>query len=204
MLMKKLGKIDPRGNQRVVPSVMDLTSSGGGPASTELQTTRSDSGTSLKHQLPSSNPSNFSFEKPVAEGSPKRINSSRPVEPKVIISSKEKPDTDKLKREHKRITLNPRTRTIPENPLRAISQLLQEFDDVQKTRQKSVTESKSCNRAVATQGKTLRQDLYKRRMRASLASTEEPLAARVGSPKPRPRAGAGPEANKTQVSTFLR
>ncbi|XP_073959903.1 uncharacterized protein isoform X2 [Choristoneura fumiferana] len=201
MLMKKLGKIDSRGNKKGVPSVMDLTSSVGGPASSELQTTRSDSGTSLKHQLPSSNPSNFSFEKPIADGLPTQLNSlnDRPVAPKVIICSKEKLDTDKLKKEPKKTTPNPHARTVPDNPLKAISQLLHEFDNVQKTRQKTVTESKSCNRAVATEGKTWRPDQYKRRVRIDLSAKEEPPASRAGTPKARPRAGVGPEANKTQV-----
>ncbi|XP_073960571.1 uncharacterized protein [Choristoneura fumiferana] len=149
MLMKNSGRLilgeQERCSERYGSDELRL-----GPVSSELQTTRSDSGTSLKHQLPSSNPSNFSFEKPIADGLPTQLNSlnDRPVAPKT---------------------------------------------------EKTVTESKSCNRAVATEGKTWRPDQYKRRVRIDLSAKEEPPASRAGTPKARPRAGVGPEANKTQV-----
>ncbi|CAG9790895.1 unnamed protein product [Diatraea saccharalis] len=112
----------------------------------------SDSGTSLKHLLVSSNPSSFSFGKICTtdrttvskNGVSKKTNGLMTVVPKVIISTKQHDpnlEIDKVKKERKKVSMN--TQKVPENPLKAISQLLHEFDSVQKTRQKLTTGTKS-------------------------------------------------------------
>ncbi|XP_022824711.1 uncharacterized protein LOC111355181 isoform X2 [Spodoptera litura] len=143
----------------------------------------SDSGTSLKHRSTSSNPSSFSFGKTNTE----RLNvksfmhqSVTPpaIVPKVIISSKSSPkmDSEKIKKERKRLIPSP-TIKIADNPLKAISQLLHEFENVQKIRQKSSTEQKSLKKMEVTSsdGKTgSRHSSFKRRSRLDQHNDSQP------------------------------
>ncbi|XP_049871800.1 uncharacterized protein LOC126370820 [Pectinophora gossypiella] len=109
----------------------------------------SDSGTSVKHHLASSNPSCFSFDKTNnPENSSKAENKKSAngppttVVPKVIISTKSQTAKVEEKINKKDRKKNSPTKNYNENPLRAISQLLHEFDNVQKIRTKSTTDAK--------------------------------------------------------------
>lgn len=109
----------------------------------------SESGTSLRHRLPTSNPSSFSFDKNNIDEKPnnthKKAGNLSPVAPKVVISSKSsiipKTDLDNNRKCRKRIGSNLPMK-VPENPLKAISQLLHEFENVQKARRKPDTEQR--------------------------------------------------------------
>lgn len=107
----------------------------------------SDSGTSIKHHLTSSNPSYFSFGKTnevkskIPNGKKLQTSLQTPIIPKVIISTKSpslKSDIDKTKKNKKVLINTPKT---VDDPLRAISQLLHNIDNVQKTKHKT-TEAK--------------------------------------------------------------
>ncbi|KAL4717370.1 hypothetical protein ACJJTC_017257 [Scirpophaga incertulas] len=98
-----------------------------------------DSGTSLKHRLTSSNHSIFSFGK--ARNTEEKNTS---IFPKVIINSKQQPknDPDVLKKGRKKVSLN----TFPEDPqnsIKAISHLLCELESKQKINRKTSDECKS-------------------------------------------------------------
>lgn len=136
----------------------------------------SESGTSLKHRLPTSNPSSFSFDKKNIDEKPNKTHNKKPgslspVVPKVIISSKSslipKPDSENNRKNRKRSGTN-LTIKVPENPLKAISQLLHEFENVQKTRRKSDTEQKHDKKTevICNDGKNeSRKNSSKRRSR---------------------------------------
>ncbi|CAH0718117.1 unnamed protein product, partial [Brenthis ino] len=107
----------------------------------------SDSGTSIKHELTSSSPSFFSFDKTntmnhIPNKTSKR-NSAKitRVTPKVIINSKTQANESDIimKKDAKKNDTN----KIIDNPLKAISQLLHDIDNVQKTRHKNDKELKS-------------------------------------------------------------
>ncbi|XP_047532830.1 uncharacterized protein LOC125067950 [Vanessa atalanta] len=108
-----------------------------------------ESGTSFKLQLTSSNPSRFGNENRnyVFEAQrkfpTKKTETSTTIVPKVVISSKFQ--TDKVEKiDHKTKKVNKKVDSkLADNPLRAISQLLHEFDSVQKTRYKNGKEVKS-------------------------------------------------------------
>ncbi|XP_059062235.1 uncharacterized protein LOC131855041 [Achroia grisella] len=134
----------------------------------------SDSGTSFKHHMISSNASyikkinnpNVSITKHVNNKKSKTLSS---VIPKVIISAKSqtvKCESDKNKKDKKTISVGP-SNVVPENPLRAISQLLHEFDSVQKTRQKfPVPKQNKKNEIIPTDNRVpSRQSYIKRRSR---------------------------------------
>lgn len=95
----------------------------------------SDSDTSVKLQITSSNLNSFGTEKgSIAAKAPrkpsKKTETSTAVIPKVVISSKFQTERkDKTKKENKKAEFK-----VADNPLKAISQLLHEFDNVQKTR----------------------------------------------------------------------
>lgn len=95
---------------------------------------QSDSDTSVKLQIISSNLSSFGIEKgsPAAKAprKPSQKTETSAAIPKVVISSKFQTERkDKTKKENKKAELK-----VADNPLKAISQLLHEFDNVQKTR----------------------------------------------------------------------
>lgn len=104
----------------------------------------SDSDTSVKLQITSSNLSSFGTEKGSRAAKEPRKPMSKKTEistaviPKVVINSKyETGIKDKTKKENKKAEFK-----VADNPLKAISQLLHEFDNVQKTRYMSVKDKK--------------------------------------------------------------
>ncbi|RVE43598.1 hypothetical protein evm_011748 [Chilo suppressalis] len=150
-LMKKLGNDTLESKSSPTKCMTSGTNNIETNVAPESSLQYSDSGTSLKHLLESSNPSSFSFDKiPTIDqvSSPKsditkKVNGVITVVPKVIISAKQsaiKMEGDKMKKERKKIAVN--IQKIPDNPLKAISQLLHEFDSVQRTRHKITVESK--------------------------------------------------------------
>lgn len=145
-LLKKIRTVEPlelkSSKSKVMPN-FNKSDSRFGQESYNVQ--GSDSGTSLKHHLTSSNPSSFSFEKihnpdhVIIESNTKKNDAPTTVVPKVIISTKNqqvKFDVERVKRDRKKCVMNPLTK-VADNPLKAISQLLHEFDSVQKTRHKT-------------------------------------------------------------------
>ncbi|KAJ8718676.1 hypothetical protein PYW08_002913 [Mythimna loreyi] len=157
----------------------------------------SESGTSLKHHTVSSNPSSFSFDKSNIEKlnntHNKKPGSLSPVVPKVIISSKSPtPITDtENNRKNRRKSVTSPTKKISDNPLKAISQLLHEFENVQKNRQKPNAEQKVTKKidVVSTSdGKSgrsaLRKSPLKRRSRLDQhTESEADKSVRVSTPK---------------------
>ncbi|KAJ0174960.1 hypothetical protein K1T71_009101 [Dendrolimus kikuchii] len=133
----------------------------------------SDSGTSLKHYQTSSVPSCFSFDKVNVEETTQRSIPNKQsvtppsVVPKVIINTKvQAPILDKIKKE-KRVVINTPIK-VPENPLRAISQILHEFENVQKTRQRPIEPklvSKKGDTPTADIKSGTRQNSFLRRFR---------------------------------------
>lgn len=119
----------------------------------------SDSGTSLKHQSTSSNPSSFSFDKVKMDEQPRatfrRKHSTEPIVPKVVISSKLQMTGDEYSKERlphrdRKLTTNLASKSNLNNPLKAISQLLHEFENVQKTKAKATDETKTRNSMTET------------------------------------------------------
>ncbi|KAJ8714734.1 hypothetical protein PYW07_002959 [Mythimna separata] len=106
----------------------------------------SESGTSLKHHVISSIASSFSFNKSNTEkpnnAHKKMSGSVSSVVPKVIISSKSPTPMTDLENNRKIRRKSSPAKKISENPLKAISQLLHEFENVQKNRQRPNTEQK--------------------------------------------------------------
>lgn len=196
-LMNKMGKrpdSDSKSQNKYTTNVSNRTDITGDKGSISIQ--GSDSGTSLKHRLTSSNPSSFSFNRHNNfENSGAFVNSENPtnVTPKVIISSKSpipvsRIDSEKNKREKKTRVISPKQET---NPLKAISQLLHEFENVQRNRLKSGKEQKPArkndnNTTVANDGRTSsRQGSYKRRSRIEQHNEIIERNTRVSTPKDR-------------------
>ncbi|KAM3965431.1 LOW QUALITY PROTEIN: uncharacterized protein ACR2FA_000264 [Aphomia sociella] len=133
----------------------------------------SDSGTSVNHHLTSSNASCFSFNKSnnahisnIKQLNNKKTETATAVVPKVIISTKSqtlKYESDKNRKDKKRVSVG-LSKIIPDNPLKAISQLLHKFDNVQKTRQK-IPEPKQDKKADTDNRIISRQGSFKRRSR---------------------------------------
>lgn len=147
-LMNKLTKVDESEskNKTKLPFTSDRISVSEIRGSSTSQ--YSDSGTSVKHHPTSSNPSFLSFEKAINAHAtnlkPANDKKQRNVIPKIIISTKSqtlKIDGDKNKKERRK--LSPK---VQDNPLKAISQLLHEFDNVQKTRHKTSAENKAAKK----------------------------------------------------------
>lgn len=193
-LMKKFGKSqDSESKSSKSKYVTNSTDTQGGRSSTFQG---SDSGTSLKHRLTSSNPSCFSFEKNNSEViKPGHIYKQKPgsptnVVPKVIISSKSsahtsKLDSEKIKKERRKSVVSPITK-VSENPLKAISHLLHEFENVQKNRQKPVPEQKPAKKLeiVTSDGKSgSKQSSFKRRSRLEQHEAQNERCVRVTTPK---------------------
>lgn len=197
-LMKKFGKSQDT-ESKSSKSKYYSSHTGDGNGGRESSTFQgSDSGTSLKHHLTSSNPSCFSFEKNNCDALKGNSNYNRKpgspaaVIPKVIISSKTssqtpKSDSDRNKKDRRRSITSPIIK-VPENPLKAISQLLHEFENVQKNRQKPATEPRPTKKPLevgTSEGKTgSRQNSLKRRSRLDQhndAQTER--CVRVVTPK---------------------
>lgn len=151
-LMNKLEKAQENESKPIMKSQFDVTvpkkvDEKEGRMSSTCQ--GSESGTSLKHHIISSNPSSFSFDRNNTDKSSnaryKKHGSLSPIIPKVIISSKSPPPKPNLENNQKnrRKSLTSPTKKIAENPLKAISQLLHEFENVQKNRQKPNTDQKN-------------------------------------------------------------
>ncbi|CAG4955620.1 unnamed protein product [Parnassius apollo] len=167
-LMKKLSKVDSSDSSSSKCDFSLTNESNMHPLKGKSLTLQiSDSGTSLKHQLTSSNPSIYSFKETnnTAEF-PKiknvTINTTRAeanVIPKVVISSKShirKLDKNEIK-SVKKVTINI-PENSPKNPLKAISHLINEFDHIQKNNQGTITEAienkKSMNGAIDSKSLT--------------------------------------------------
>lgn len=110
----------------------------------------SDSGTSVKHRAKSSNPSIYSFEEqtytktaldqniPTERSLPEaNVVSKVTIEHKSQIKSNDKETTKPLKK----VTIKTPT-NVSRNPLKAISELINEFDNIQKNRQKIASDVK--------------------------------------------------------------
>ncbi|XP_046966477.1 uncharacterized protein LOC124534597 [Vanessa cardui] len=133
-----------------------------------------ESGTSFKLQLTSSNPSSFGNEnrnyvfEAQRKFTNKKTDTSAAIVPKVVISSKFQ--ADKMEKiNHKTKKLNKKVDSkLADNPLKAISQLLHEFDSVQKTRYKNGKEVKSLKKNDNINGATRQFALH-----TKVASCEE-------------------------------
>ncbi|KAH9638071.1 hypothetical protein HF086_014932 [Spodoptera exigua] len=176
-------------NSKYISNISEKGNVADGRTTSTYQT--SDSGTSLKDDLTSSNPSSLScgkynMEKVGINTLNYQSKTSPSVVPKVIISSKSFPKTDpeKPKKERKRLIPSP-TIKIADNPLKAISQLLHEFENVQKVRQKSGEKSLKKMEEAASDGKTgSRQSSFKRRSRLDQHNDTQPeKSVRITTPK---------------------
>ncbi|CAH0687642.1 unnamed protein product [Spodoptera exigua] len=176
-------------NSKYISNISEKGNVAEGRTTSTYQT--SDSGTSLKDDLTSSNPSSLScgkynMEKVGINTFNYQSKTSPSVVPKVIISSKSFPKTDpeKPKKERKRLIPSP-TIKIADNPLKAISQLLHEFENVQKVRQKSGEKSLKKMEEAASDGKTgSRQSSFKRRSRLDQHNDTQPeKSVRITIPK---------------------
>ncbi|CAG4935914.1 unnamed protein product [Colias eurytheme] len=149
----------------------------------------SDSGTSVKHHLASSIPSCLSFERANKDQQIKKnvIKKSEipiSVHPKVTIDSKNqvrRSNDDKTKRDGRKIS-SPMHK-IAENPLKAISQLLHEFENVQKSRLKN--ESKTNKKLDSEQKQSGRQVTFKRPLHQDQHPKDSEHVSRVSTPKER-------------------
>ncbi|XP_072938284.1 uncharacterized protein [Epargyreus clarus] len=192
-LMKKLGKLD---EDEILNSTRQASNNSenihlvAGRRSSTIQA--SDSGTSVKHHVISSNPSSFSFEKSNTPGKhaikdKKRKEAPVAIVPKVIISSKlQKVDTDRNKTDRKRniASPSPQNPKNPDNPLKAISQLLHEFDNVQKTRHKTQRKTD----LVLADGRTISRQGSSKKQRHEQVKDPTPISARfLPSKERRPR-----------------
>ncbi|XP_045484428.1 uncharacterized protein LOC111003640 isoform X2 [Pieris rapae] len=146
-LMKKLGTIDSSSSNNKIPECDEFEVPVDSKQVRGSSVQPSDSGTSLKHNLVSSNPSCFSFEK-VYLDSPVNKNIYRKSEipiatipkPKALTKPQSSGD-DKQKKDRRKLT-SPVTK-ISENPLKAISQLLRDFESVKVNRPRTDSEPKS-------------------------------------------------------------
>ncbi|XP_028171071.1 uncharacterized protein LOC114360533 isoform X2 [Ostrinia furnacalis] len=187
-LMKKLGKTDTlemrSSRSKLLTNISKVDAIVQGTSTIQ----GSDSGTSLKHHLTSSNPSSFSFEKinnhdeiPDSKiTSNKNTDALTTVVPKVIISTKHqtvKAEVEKVRKERKKIVMNPLSK-VPDNPLKAISQLLHEFDSVQKTRQRLPSDSKPSRKSDSShEGRNVPRQgfMVKRRSRIDQSARENEI-----------------------------
>lgn len=145
---------------------------------------------SVKDQPPLS-PNNMSkenvvsAEKPVSRDlakskntNPQNPQSPSAIVPKIVISTKSqtpKGDGERAKKERKKI--NP-TKAASENPLKAISQILHDFDNVQKTRQKTITSDNLKKSEITSgDGKVVTRQSYTKKpfadIRTSLGAREK-------------------------------
>ncbi|XP_038222128.1 uncharacterized protein LOC119839760 [Zerene cesonia] len=149
----------------------------------------SDSGTSVKHHLTSSIPSCFSFERTNKDQQIKKsvIKKSEipvSVQPKVLIDSKHQvtqSNDNKSKRDRRK--LNSPMNKIAENPLKAISQLLHEFENVQKSRLKN--DPKPNKKLDSEQKNSSRQVTFKRPLHQEQHPKNNETISRVSTPKER-------------------
>lgn len=174
-LMNKMGKVQEdeyKSTKTKVVVIPEKVDEREGRAISTCQ--GSESGTSLKHHITSSNPSSFSSVKNNSENPnntrKKKPGSLSPVIPRIIINSKSSlnPKNELENNRQKPQELGTSPTKVSENPLKAISQILHEFENVQKTRQKPVTEQKHAKKGdvASSEGKIgLRKSSIKRRSR---------------------------------------
>lgn len=165
----------------------------------------SDSGTSLKHYQTSSVPSCFSLDKSNAEGTPHKINPNKKPErstmvvPKVIIHSRlQSPTPDKVKKE-KHVSINPPIK-LPENPLRAISQILHKFENVQKVRQKPIEPKIPKNSPTLNTTSGSGQNPFSQRSKVD--QNEDANVGRLNSLTPRRRNHRTIQLNTTKIPRY--
>ncbi|XP_062530583.1 uncharacterized protein LOC101739407 isoform X2 [Bombyx mori] len=144
----KIYDLIPKLNKETSEKKIDVLLRNGKSESSTFQ--ESDSGTSLKHQITSSNPSSYSLPKNEIEMEiNKSHKNSEAIIPRVVISSKSqlpKYEGEKCKK-NKKVVINP-VSTVTDNPLKAISQLLHEIENIQITN-KDKTETKMKKQELA-------------------------------------------------------
>ncbi|XP_068622872.1 protein PF3D7_1417600-like [Battus philenor] len=144
-LMKRLSKVDSSDSWYSRHPESSTNTSRRLSCNKNIALPTTDSGTSLKHQLTSSNPSVCSFEETnEVTIPPNKVNKKAGVDTnvvsKVIISSKTQ-NKDSEFRPNKKVTINAPENNA-KNPLKAIAHLINEFDHIQKSRQKTTIEAK--------------------------------------------------------------
>ncbi|XP_047506481.1 uncharacterized protein LOC125050590 isoform X1 [Pieris napi] len=191
-LMKKLGKLDTSSSNNKIPECDEFEV----PVDSKQigsSVHPSDSGTSLKHHLVSSNPSCFSFEK-VYLDSPVKKNIHRKSEIPIATipktSTKLQPSCDDKQKKDRRKITSPVTK-ISENPLKAISQLLRDFESVKINRPRTDSEPKS-KRYDTDKKHSSRQVTFRKPLQ------QEPNL-KPGEPSSR---GSTPKNKKSRVNTL--
>lgn len=123
----------------------------------------------------------------IAKHKNQNVQSPTAVVPKIIINTKSqtlKGDGEKARKDRKKTNS---TKTAPENPLKAISQILHEFDNAQKTRYKTGTNDTKHKRAeiVSPEGKlaTRRNSLKKPFADSKTSSPVREKRTKSGDPK---------------------
>ncbi|XP_063383123.1 uncharacterized protein LOC134669471 [Cydia fagiglandana] len=132
----------------------------------------SESGSSLKRRVSFSNPRLEKLTDRSEKAKETCENSLTNAVPKVVISVK--PQT-KLDEKNRGKAKPPRVKLIPDTPLKAISQLLRDIDNVQKSRTK-IADPKSINRSISTENE---DRIQKRRTVGSLAIEDPKVTAKV-------------------------
>ncbi|KPJ14466.1 hypothetical protein RR48_13537 [Papilio machaon] len=158
-LMRKLSKVDSSesmySSHKVTPADTSFNDSA---KDKKVKVINTDSCASIKCQLIESNPSIFSFEEKnnetlYSDKSSKKSGLEANSITKVIISSKPHIRAEKNEtKPHKRVRIHS-PENISKNPLKAISHLINEFDNIQKGRQRPAPEpreSKKTNNFVET------------------------------------------------------
>ncbi|XP_061719692.1 uncharacterized protein LOC133526878 [Cydia pomonella] len=128
----------------------------------------SESGSSLKRRVSFSNQRLEKLTDRSEKSKERCEDSPTAAVPKVVISVKPQTKLDEKSRSKAK---SPRAKLIPENPLKAISQLLHDIDNVQKSRPK-IADPKSINRSISTENEELK--IQKRRSRIGSPAIEEP------------------------------
>ncbi|KPI97081.1 hypothetical protein RR46_05698 [Papilio xuthus] len=160
-LMRKLSKVDSSESMypshKVTPADTSFNDSA---KDKKVKVDNADSCASIKCQLIESNPSIFSFEGKNNEalysdkGSKKSGLEANSIT-KVIISSKPHIRAEKNEtKPHKRVRIHS-PENISKNPLKAISHLINEFDNIQKGRQRPATEPRDRKANSFVENKTL-------------------------------------------------
>ncbi|XP_063367887.1 uncharacterized protein LOC134656308 [Cydia amplana] len=130
----------------------------------------SESGSNLKRRVSFNNPRLEKLTDRSEKAKEKCEDLPTAAVPKVVISVK--PSQTKVDEKNRSKAKPPRAKLIPENPLKAISQLLHDVDIVQKSRAK-IADPKSINRSISTENAELVK-MQKRRSRVGSPAIEEP------------------------------
>ncbi|XP_063627289.1 uncharacterized protein LOC134798834 [Cydia splendana] len=143
-------------------------------ASSESKGLISESGSSLKRRVSFSNPGLEKLTDRSQKAKETCENSVTNAVPRVVISVKPQIKLDEKNRGKAK---PPRVKLIPETPLKAISQLLHDIDNVQKSRTK-IADPKSINRSISTENEEPVK-IQKRRTVGSLAIEDPKVTAKV-------------------------